>query len=150
MKQSWPEAIAFTFNAEGYHSASSWDPGGDTILGISRTFFPREHDLISQMTRADAQAYAEAFYHVHFWTPMGCDDMTHPFDVVCFDSSVNPGPSWMKGILATGVKDWRNVLTLREQHYEARAAEEKAKGQPYPLQGLLNRCTALREKYANT
>ena len=139
MKESWPEAIAFTFRAEGYQSNIVGDAGGATIYGISSAYWPHEFALIKAMTVENARAYAEEFYHTHFWSFIECDSLPYPMDCVAFDCSVNPGPSWCKSALTT-TKDWRKLLDMREFHYERVA-------HPNVLKGLVNRCNALREKY---
>jgi lysozyme family protein len=142
MKGDFEEAVQFTFQEEGWHSDEAFDPGGDTILGISRHFWPHEHDLIKNMAPADAREYAEEFYHEHFWDFMGCDDLSHPLDVVAFDSAVNPGPTWARTTLHI-TQDWKEFLDMREQHYRITAL-------PQYVKGLLNRCAALRAKYEVT
>lgn len=142
MKTSWPEAIKFTFEAEGYASDLKADPGGSTYLGISSHFWPEDYRAVVALAKEDRQKalkYAEDFYRYHFWTYVDGDDLSHPLDVVAFDSAVNPGPTWAHHTLAI-TQDWREVLTIREQHYRTTA-------RPEFLNGLLNRCAALRTKY---
>jgi lysozyme family protein len=140
MNGSFPEAIAFTFREEGFDSNLKGDPGGQTRLGISAHFWPHEYSLIKDMAPDDAGAYATEFYRVHFWDFIAADSLPHPLDVVAFDSAVNPGENWAKHTLAI-TQDWREFLDMREQHYRTTA-------KPQFLKGLLNRCDALRAKYA--
>ncbi|MGD0229904.1 MAG: glycosyl hydrolase 108 family protein [Syntrophorhabdales bacterium] len=140
MKTSFSEAIEFTFRAEGFYSDNARDPGGETILGISSHYWPREYAIIKDMVPGDATAYATEFYHRHFWDDLDCDNLTHPLDVVVFDSAVNPGPSWARHTLHL-TQDWKEFLTMREQHYRT-AANSKF------LKGLLARCQALKNKYS--
>jgi lysozyme family protein len=136
MKTSWPIGISFTLRAEGNLSDLRDDPGGSTIMGLSSHYWPKEYKAIKDLLPTSRQAYAEAFYKIHFWTPLDCDDLSYPLDIVVFDSSVNLGPSWARTTLIL-TQDWNEYLRQREEHYHASA-------KPEFLKGLLNRCEVLR------
>jgi lysozyme family protein len=140
MKANFEEAITFTFAAEGYKSNIPGDAGGATIYGIASHFWPADYVRIKDMSPDDAKAYAEEFYHRNFWDFIHADDLSYPLDCVAFDCAVNPGPTWCRKVLNTGIKDWDSLLVLRDLHY-------KAEADPNVLKGLLNRSEALRQKY---
>jgi len=141
MKDSFTEAITFTFAAEGYRSKITGDAGGRTLWGVSSVFWPQDFARMSAMDSDQAKAYALAFYRKNFWDFIDADDLPYPLDCVAFDTAVNPGPTWcLKNLFGLPENAWQRLLDLREQHYREVA-------HPNVLKGLLNRCEALREKY---
>lgn len=139
---NFPEAVAFTFQWEGFKSNIQGDIGGRTLWGFSEHFWPDQIKAMLSMTAAAAKAYALDQYKFHFWDFIGCNDLSYPLDCVAFDCSVNPGQGWTKRTLSWA-KDWKSLLIAREQHY-------KEVAHPNVLKGLLNRCAALRAKYEGT
>ena len=146
MKESFLEAIAFTFQEEGFLSSDKW--GGATVFGVARDYWPKDYDAIMTLIRkgdkAGAVAYATEFYRRNMWNRIHADDLPHPLDVVAFDSSVNPGPGWCVEALKQ-TQDWRKLLDERESYYEERARHNPEKKKD--LKGWGNRCDALRAKY---
>ncbi len=153
MKSSWSEAVDFTFAAEGFFSHDKW--GGDTILGISKHYWPEDYkavmSLVEKGDTEGAVSYVEGFYRKHFWDFVHADDLPYPLDIIAFDCSVNPGQNWCKSQLSIMRPDepvlYRCGLLLeaRTKYYIARVHSNPEK-EMY-LKGWLNRVEALRTKY---
>lgn len=110
MKESWSEALAFTFQWEGGYSGDSNDPGnwtggavGSGIMigsnrGISAPVWkeanPGQGDswlttTMQTLTPSDA----EAIYKNKYWNPIQGDSLSAGLDLLVFDEAVNVGVS---------------------------------------------------------
>lgn len=135
MKSNFEKALAFTLKWEGGITDHPKDPGKLTIYGISMAYWPEDVAKMVQMSDPDRKTYAMSFYHREFWTPLKCDDLPNPLDMVAFDSAINLGLARVKTYLDL-THDWRDIILFRIQHYSTK------KGSPF-LGGWINRCVAL-------
>lgn len=137
------------------------DPGGTTKYGIDQRSHP--HIDICALTRDEA----EAIYYTNEWLKARCGELNAPWDLVVFDSAVNPGLGWciptLQRVVWTKADGWIGpqtvaavneamsdqldlFLTKREGYYRALPAEKN--GKPFRdrfLCGWLNRVMALRK-----
>jgi hypothetical protein len=112
---------------EGFRSNDRDDPGGDTVFGISRVFYPNENPWPPTWERA------KEIYLQDYWIRNGCDKLPFPLDVIHADSCVNPGPGAAKKFLYQSSEhaniDRRCIeyLTLRQRYYLLKVQETPAK-----------------------
>lgn len=136
------------------------DPGGTTKYGIDQRSHP--HIDVATLSREEARV----IYRAEKWDKFHCGEMKPPWDLVVFDSAVNPGEGWMpkalqkavgakvdgiigpktiKAVNEASVNELENFLRAREAYYRARPA--KLKGKPFReryLEGWLNRTADLK------
>lgn len=136
------------------------DPGGTTKYGIDQRDHPKVD--VASLTRDEAKA----IYHALEWTKGHCDQLPKPWDLVVFDSCVNPGLGWalkalqaavgakadgvigpktIAAVKAAGVDALEAYLGAREDYY--RKLPAKRRGKPFRdrfLKGWLARVTDLR------
>jgi lysozyme family protein len=144
MKESFLEAFEFTIKEEGYSETNIMeDKGGDTIMGISSKFWPKEFTEIKAISNlAGRIEYAKNFYYIHFWNFINADLLPYPLDIIAFDSAVNPGEYWAKHTLRI-TQDCNKFLDMRENYY-------KSIKNPKFINGWTNRVNLLRTKYLST
>jgi hypothetical protein len=94
MRENFPAAIVNLKEWEGFASNDPYDPGGETVYGISRHYHPE----MWVDGKPPTWGQAEAFY-LALWVAGGCDELASPVDWIHFDSCVNPGPGAAKGFL---------------------------------------------------
>ncbi len=56
---------------EGYRSDDKNDPGGRTVWGIAKTFFPEMYSGGTEPSREQAKA----FFKTRFWGPLRCEEL---------------------------------------------------------------------------
>ncbi|WP_437877861.1 glycoside hydrolase family 108 protein [Sorangium sp. So ce513] len=86
--------LEFLFKWEGGFSDHPADPGRATCMGITQKTYDghcarrgRAPSSVRDITRGEAiEIYAELF-----WTPLQCDRVSPPLDLVVFDTGVNLG-----------------------------------------------------------
>lgn len=82
-------ALAYVLEIEGKPSNYNWDPGGETVLGISREYWP-QYWADGRPTMATARR----FYWVEFWCKLHLPSITYqPLRLEIFDAAVNCGPA---------------------------------------------------------
>lgn len=107
---AFDRALAFVLAREGGYVNDPRDPGGETKYGISRRAYPQLD--IKGLTHADAGA----IYARDYWTPAGCDQLPAALAIAVFDTAVNSGVRYAKGLLAE-TRDVSEYLVLRTKHY---------------------------------
>ncbi|WP_437727120.1 glycoside hydrolase family 108 protein [Sorangium sp. So ce861] len=88
--------LQFLLTWEGGFSDHPADPGRATCMGITQRTYDshcdrrgRARSSVRGITRGEAiEIYAE-----RFWTPLECDRVSPPLDLVVFDTGVNMGRS---------------------------------------------------------
>jgi hypothetical protein len=122
--ESWTTNLA---EWEGFRSNDHDDPGGDTVFGIARAFYP---DLTPWPPTWEQ---AKLIYLNDYWIKNGCDKLPFPLDVIHADSCVNPGPGAAKKFMYSSSEHPRvdrkcvEYLTLRLRYYLLKVKENPAK-----------------------
>jgi len=81
------EALRYLLGAEGGPSGYSWDPGGHTVFGIAKAYWP-EYWVNGPPTLEDAKR----FYLVEFWGPLRLSALRdQDLRIEIFEASVNCG-----------------------------------------------------------
>lgn len=94
-RASFDAALACVLRHEGGYSDHPDDPGGATMMGITRATLSRwrgqavSKDEVLTLTRAEA---AE-IYRARYWHAVGGDLLPRGLDLAVFDFAVNSGPS---------------------------------------------------------
>ncbi|HEV3244402.1 MAG TPA: glycosyl hydrolase 108 family protein [Chthoniobacterales bacterium] len=99
-KSRFDECFAFTLKWEGASGRVEHDrrdPGGTTKFGIDQGSHPGVD--IENLTLEQAKA----IYRDEKWDKFQCDELRPPWDLLVFDSSVNPGPGFVVGALQAAV-----------------------------------------------
>lgn len=115
-QENFDRAMDFILKWEGYKSNDAGDSGGRTIFGIASKYHPEEVDQMWNLPKEEALEIAKEIYRKDYWLPMGCGDMESPFDIICFDCSVNMGIGRAKEFLHQ-TNDWRDFWFLRLMKY---------------------------------
>jgi lysozyme family protein len=124
MKENFPKILRFTLDHEGYKSE---DPGGSmTIWGIASVYNPDDVKKMAEMPKVASMLYAQEIYHKKYWLEGGCDGMPWPWDVMVFDSMVNPGPKFALGP-ALNLGAWQDYLLGRIAYYNNKVREQPTK-----------------------
>lgn len=137
------------------------DPGGTTKYGIDQG--SHSHVDVANLTKEGA---AQIFHDTE-WTKACCDKLNPNWDLIVFDTSVNPGlgfsivtlqrvagvksdgfigPKTIAAVNALGRDEMNDYLDKRESYYRARP--ETLSGHPFRsrfLDGWLDRVRQLRE-----
>lgn len=133
-------AIEWLFRKEGGYSNDPADYGGETMLGISKRYFPVQFSEIMALPDDQKMPHARHFYEVEFWRKFGCDTMIYPLNIIIFDSAVNTGKSFY------AQNDfWYDILFKRLKHHSKRVEDDKT--QLKFLRGWLNRVIGLYEEF---
>jgi lysozyme family protein len=90
-------AVAETLSHEGGYSNHSADPGGATMLGITKATWAKwtgrkTKDVPDSEMRRLTIEDALPIYHAWYWRSVGGDDLPGGVDFVVFDIAVNSGP----------------------------------------------------------
>ena len=85
MRENFESSLNNLREFEGFASNDPLDPGGATVHGIARTFYPT-------IPWPPTWEEAKAIYLRDYWIKGGCDDLPFPMDVIHLDGMVNPGP----------------------------------------------------------
>ena len=80
------ECFEHVVGIEGGYVNDSFDPGGETIYGITR----RDHPGAWANGRPSLEA-ARSIYEEQYWRKAGCDRLPEPYDLLVFDTAVNQG-----------------------------------------------------------
>lgn len=86
--------LQFILDREGFYSDDPVDRGGATKWGVTqRTYdsYRKKHSLDARPVLQMDDAEMRALYREAYWTPMRCDDMGEPLDLVLFDSAIQHG-----------------------------------------------------------
>lgn len=116
MRESFNKAFAITIGLEGRPSNDPDDPGGFTIWGLAK----RYHPWISKDTTIEE---AKECYIKKYWIPQGCDNYPYPYDVILFDSAVNPQNdpkipgAGNKELLSLSPENWQDYCMMRMVRY---------------------------------
>ena len=138
MKSNFDRALRIVLELEGRLSTDQNDPGnangGFTAWGLSSRYNP-------EVTRDMSIEQAAIIYKSKYWEDQ-CDALPFPFDLIVFDSKVNPIHGGIKAIVGSSLKEWmaqyswQDFLLQRMQLYN-KHSDERYK------HGHLNRCLKL-------
>jgi len=134
------QAIEWLFRKEGGYSNDPSDYGGETMLGISKRYFPKQFTEIMALPDDQKMSYARDFYEVEFWCKFKCDLHDYPLNIIIFDCAVNTGKSFY-------VQNdfWYDVLFRRLKHHSQRVKDDPT--QLKFLRGWLERVIGLYEEF---
>lgn len=100
MENNFNQAFFFTLQWEGNIVDHPLDPGGETIYGISKKYFPQENGEILSLYKNNkkelALKKAKEFYKKRFWDACQCDTFKYPMDIFIFDTAVHCGITYAK------------------------------------------------------
>ena len=108
MLSNWPASLALVLKSEGGFSNHSADPGGVTMLGVTKkvweAWVKRPVDVAEM--RALTPELVAPLYKTQYWDACKCDDLPRGIDYAVFDSAVNMGAGRAAKLLqaALGVK----------------------------------------------
>jgi lysozyme family protein len=136
VKDNFARAFLFVCDREGWYSNHPADYGGETLLGISKRYWPKEFEEIKTLPDDKKLLYARDFYEINFWRKFNCNSYVYPLDIIIFDSTVNTGRTFY----AEGDK-WYDVLLKRIKYHNDKV--EKDPTQLVHLRGWMNRCYLL-------
>lgn len=140
------KALSFVLRWEGGYVNNPNDKGGATNKGITQ--YTYNTWLVAQgKARKDVKFISDSevreIYRKNYWIKTGCNKMSKPFAVICFDTAVNMGISRVKEfLLIANWCDTEKFLNAREAKYREFASYGNQK---IFLQGWLNRLNALRK-----
>jgi len=97
--------LAEVFGQEGGFADHPQDPGGATMMGITRATLSdwRGYQVSEAEVRALTRAEAEAIYRARYWGPLRCDELPRGVDLMVFDFGVNAGPARSARLLQTAL-----------------------------------------------
>jgi hypothetical protein len=127
MRESFDKAFELTIGLEGKPSDDPKDPGGFTIWGLAKKYHP-------EINRDTSIEYAKEVYLKQYWIPQGCDDVAFPFDIVLFDSAVNPQNdpklpgAGNRELLNQNPENWQEYMILRMVRYMHNSKDIYVKG----------------------
>jgi lysozyme family protein len=108
MLSNWPASLALVLKSEGGFSNHNADPGGVTMLGVTKkvweAWVKRPVDVAEM--RALTPELVAPLYKAQYWDACKCDDLPRGIDYAVFDSAVNMGAGRAAKLLqaALGVK----------------------------------------------
>lgn len=140
MKDNFARAFLFVCDREGWYSNHPADYGGETLLGISKRYWPKEFEEIKTLPDDKKLLYARDFYEINFWRKFNCNSYVYPLDIIIFDSVVNTGKSFY-----TQNDFWYDVLFKRLKHHSQRVKDDPT--QLKFLRGWLERVIGLYEEF---
>jgi lysozyme family protein len=150
--------LSFTLDHEGRNlEYDPHDPGGVTFAGIDQ----RDHPGVD--VRHLTLAGASAIYRVEKWKKFRCAEFIPGWDLIVFDSAVNPGPGWppraLQGVLGVIVDGFIGPKTIaaannaslkaKDEFLDRRLAYYKtlpASLRSRYMAGWVNRTEALRKR----
>lgn len=104
MITDFPKSIEFVLHAEGGYTMDPHDPGGETMFGVARKYWPNWSGWVVVDEKKKLPGFpenlntdeelidnAKEFYEKNFWKPCHCDELPFPFAIQIFDSAVNQG-----------------------------------------------------------
>lgn len=94
-RASFETALNCVLRHEGGYSDHPEDPGGATMMGITRATLSnwRGQPVSSDDVRALTRTEAAEIYRARYWDPVYGDQLPHGLDLAVFDFAVNSGPS---------------------------------------------------------
>lgn len=97
VSQNFLACFAETLSHEGLFSNHPLDPGGMTMLGVTRKTWARwTGRKVSEVTEAEMRALTPEkvapLYHQEYWLTVRGDDLPPGIDMMVFDIAVNSGP----------------------------------------------------------
>ncbi len=111
MNAEFTRALQFTSKWEGGYVNHPNDPGGETKYGISKRAYPKLD--IKNLTREQANE----IYYKDYWLAAGCDNLSVPLNLVCFDMAVNSGVGRARKFVAAAKGNWNVYMQLRLAMY---------------------------------
>jgi hypothetical protein len=133
VKGNFQKCVDIVIGLEGGDRIIS-DLGGATRWGISGRSHPGID--IQNLTRDEAVA----LYRKEYWDECRCEALPWPMDLVVFDTAVNQGPSYARG-MTTGTTDYAEVLLRRVERYTDIAERHPATREYF--RGWINRIVKL-------
>ena len=128
MRENLPSALLNLFEWEGLRSNDPADPGGETVCGISRHYYPHAFKDWRNPTLQERDTF-----YLAKWIEAGCDALPFPLDCLHFDASINPGPGAAKEFLrqtaehADPLRRCVEYATLRIRYYLKKVRENPVK-----------------------
>jgi lysozyme family protein len=80
-------AFAMVLEHEGGYVNDPYDPGGETIYGLSRNYHPE-----AWANGKPSIEQAKMIYKRDYWDSCRCDKLPPPLALMVFDSAINQGP----------------------------------------------------------
>jgi lysozyme family protein len=106
MLSNWPASLALVLKSEGGFSNNNADPGGVTMLGVTKkvweAWVKRPVDVAEM--RALTPELVAPLYKAQYWDACKCDDLPRGIDYAVFDFAVNAGVSRASKTLQTALK----------------------------------------------
>ncbi len=100
--------LSIVLRHEGGFSNDPQDPGGATMMGITRATLAewRGEAVTAEEVRALTEEEAREIYRARYWNVLRCDDLPPGIDLMVFDFGVNAGPGAAARMLqrAVGVR----------------------------------------------
>lgn len=86
--------LAAVFGHEGGFANDPQDPGGATMMGITRATLAewRGRPVTEAEVRALTRREAAEIYRARYWNVLRCDELPPGMDLMVFDFGVNAGP----------------------------------------------------------
>ena len=94
--KNFDESLAWVLEHEGGHVDHAEDPGGETMMGVTKRVYERycmENDLLVKDMRTLTHEDVAPIYKKNYWEKMKCDELPSGVDYFVFDFGVNAGPS---------------------------------------------------------
>ncbi len=94
MVSNFKSSLALVLKSEGNFSNHPSDPGGMTMLGVTKLNWETwvKHPVTEAEMRALTPALVEPMYKAKYWDACKCDDLPRGIDYAVFDAAVNMGP----------------------------------------------------------
>jgi len=105
---TFADALAVVLKQEGGYCNNPKDPGGETMLGITRRTWEAFTGKPAVDMRALTPAQVAPIYRMMYWLPLHCDDLSAPVALCLFDMGVNAGPVRAVRLLQTIVGGLRD------------------------------------------
>lgn len=93
MLSNWPASLALVLKSEGGFSNHSADPGGVTMLGVTKKVWEAwvKHPVDVAEMRALTPELVAPLYKSQYWDACKCDQLPLGVDYAVFDFAVNAG-----------------------------------------------------------
>lgn len=103
MTERFKKGLKFVLAIEQAYSDDPYDPGGETVWGITRRAHPEWSGwdfvdgakaagrLDEALREPHLMEMVEQLYRTEYWDPMHCDDLGPPGDILAFGAAVNQG-----------------------------------------------------------
>ncbi len=90
---AFSEALAVVLKHEGGYANHPRDPGGETMLGVTRRTWEEWTGKRGGDMRALTVAKVAPLYRARYWNPVRGDDLPPALALAVFDFGVNAGPA---------------------------------------------------------